>query len=155
AQPSRKSAIPITAITADSHSMRPTRSASIQAAKAVPKRTLVSRNAATGPVGAPRRSRSTPFVFEKTRRYDRDSEMSDFGQDEHNDRIQLQHLMGEFGFDRLTAEIYEAILTCGPLPEANSSPYSVSPRRASTAVSPCCRTTSSYPWTTSGSNRGT
>ena len=43
--------------------------------------------------------------------------MTYFVQDEHDDRIRLQHLMmGEFGFDRLTAEIYEALLRCGPLP---------------------------------------
>ena len=41
--------------------------------------------------------------------------MTYFVQDEHDDRIRLQHLMmGEFGFDRLTAEIYEALLRCGP-----------------------------------------
>ena len=59
AQPRRNSAIPVTAITADSHSMRPTRSASIQAAKAVPKRTLVSLSAATGPVGPCVNAKST------------------------------------------------------------------------------------------------
>ncbi|OLE64581.1 MAG: hypothetical protein AUG03_08810 [Acidobacteria bacterium 13_1_20CM_2_68_14] len=43
--------------------------------------------------------------------------MTYFVQDEHDDRIRLQHLMmGEFGFDRLTPEIYEALLRCGPLP---------------------------------------
>src|SRR5206468_3315588 len=35
---------------------------------------------------------------------------------DHDDRIRLRQLMGEFGFDRLAAEIYEALLTCGPLP---------------------------------------
>ena len=42
--------------------------------------------------------------------------VSRFGQDEHDDRVRLQHLMLVFGFERLSAEIYEALLTCGPLP---------------------------------------
>src|SRR2546422_3408057 len=52
-RPPRSTLFPYTtlfrSITADSHSMRPTRSASIQAAKPTANRTLVSRSAATGP----------------------------------------------------------------------------------------------------------
>ncbi|PYO01851.1 MAG: hypothetical protein DMD91_06200 [Candidatus Rokuibacteriota bacterium] len=33
-----------------------------------------------------------------------------------DDRTRLRRLMEDFGFDRLSAAIYEALLTCGPLP---------------------------------------